>query len=434
MENLAGNEKCDAHIRHELMRARIPAVDVPREDKNPDVKYSVEGRMGEFRFTRAWYYWVVSGPTPLEIAKRLHEDPIGKEDVRVTGHCGCPPPEYPWVKHYDEDGKQLFRDPDGEEQRKYKRFIEKGILDQEGFDKARWVKDEEEEAAVAVTSVVELYHIDTDAGLRLFVDAVRDLPAAQEQQLSNRDGGTVTKLKGLTEIASDCQREAMTLQENRTGKVGAIIEADRLAVRADEREKCAKVVEEIAELRQLLATAAQYPNALVARAELREAVARVLPALLDTAKLSLKVEETLAALRHGIRRGLKPTQCKFEYDRLHGACIALMSRVCKECGGDGGDIDALKKSHAEPCCERDGDGSCDRHRDEPYLKWYQIEGTENRQGVDPNTGATLAMIDYEGGEWSLCVGDWCVGEFPYLSHAERAAEQFLRNEEADRQT
>lgn len=182
MINLAGNEKCDAYMRDELERARVPVIEVPRQDKNPDVKYSVEGRMGKFRFQRAWYYWVVNGPVPLEIAKQLYADPVGKRDVRVAGNCGCPPPERPWVDHYDAEGKQIALDPTGEEQAKFKRFIEKGILKQEQFDALHWVKDEDEEKSVAVKSVVDLYHIDTEVGLRLFVDAIKDLPEAQENE------------------------------------------------------------------------------------------------------------------------------------------------------------------------------------------------------------------------------------------------------------
>jgi len=97
MKNLAGNTGCDPILRQELQTAGIEIVEhdspLPRE-----VPASVTGqltRKGEvgFTFTRAWYYWVVSGDVPLKVAKKMYQDPVGKKDIRVAGHCGCPPPE-----------------------------------------------------------------------------------------------------------------------------------------------------------------------------------------------------------------------------------------------------------------------------------------------------------------------------------------------------
>lgn len=46
----------------------------------------------EFVFVRRWSYWSVTGYVPLDTAVKMYRDPIGKRDVRVAGHCGCPPP------------------------------------------------------------------------------------------------------------------------------------------------------------------------------------------------------------------------------------------------------------------------------------------------------------------------------------------------------
>lgn len=98
MKNLAGDKNCDDTIKLELRRAGIPFVKDARH--TGEVPYSVTGCLGKFTFVRAWYYWMVRGNLPLEVAKELHENPVGKTDVRVVGHCGCPPPEE-WATKLD---------------------------------------------------------------------------------------------------------------------------------------------------------------------------------------------------------------------------------------------------------------------------------------------------------------------------------------------
>lgn len=166
MKNLAGVVACDEYIRRELERARIPAVDVERV-RHPDVSYSVIGKLGPFEFRRAWYYWTVDGPVPLDVARELYEDPVGKEDVRVAGHCGCPPPEHPWVTYFDAEGFQLVTDPERKLEKERDALKAKGML---SLDSLRFVDDA---ASVAVRAIVGTYHIDTEVGLRLFVDTIR---------------------------------------------------------------------------------------------------------------------------------------------------------------------------------------------------------------------------------------------------------------------
>lgn len=173
MQNLAGNKNCDREIRRELERARIDVVE--GQATRGEVPYTITGSLAGWTFERAWYYWVAKGQLPLEIAKQLYADPIGKTDVRVAGHCGCPPPEPPWVTCYDAEGNQLWSDPDGEEARKAVGFVERGLLKAEQFAGQRFVPDA---PSVAARIVVESYHIDSEAGLRLFADALRSLEAA----------------------------------------------------------------------------------------------------------------------------------------------------------------------------------------------------------------------------------------------------------------
>jgi hypothetical protein len=118
MANLAGRPDADTHIRRELRRARVPAV--VTKPSGREVAYSVIGVLDSFVFTRAWTYWVVEGPVPLSVAEELYTDPVGRTDIRAAGDAGCRPPD-----------------------------------------------------TVAKQGVVNLYHIDTELGLRVFVDAIR---------------------------------------------------------------------------------------------------------------------------------------------------------------------------------------------------------------------------------------------------------------------
>jgi hypothetical protein len=115
MRNLAGDDDADRFIRRELDEATVERVVHPECIPNSEVPTTITGKLGPFKFKRLWYYWSVRGHVPLSVAKELYADPEGRERVRVDGHCGCLP-------------------PDGD---------------------------------------VDLYHIDTQAGLNLFVDTIR---------------------------------------------------------------------------------------------------------------------------------------------------------------------------------------------------------------------------------------------------------------------
>jgi len=117
--NMAGLPNCDEFIEKELIEAQIPIrsghenwkYTPPKThssgmivvanwedykahwDCKDEVPYHIIGVLGDITFKRAWYYWRVQGNVPLKIAKKMYEDPIGKKDVRVSGHCGCPPPK-----------------------------------------------------------------------------------------------------------------------------------------------------------------------------------------------------------------------------------------------------------------------------------------------------------------------------------------------------
>lgn len=124
MRNLAGQDDCDIYIREELEKAGIMPFALSEPGRS-EVPYTVFGclgakslseedqrffdRMGttlefaatmsSFVFSRAWYYWCVSGYVPLPIAEEMYANPNGIKDIRVAGHCACPPPSE-WLAHH----------------------------------------------------------------------------------------------------------------------------------------------------------------------------------------------------------------------------------------------------------------------------------------------------------------------------------------------
>lgn len=144
------DEKVDKTILSELSIANIPVLTLPSHSRsgvpykvmgvltgknnfkvyqeifswyNPDNDFTIHA---EFVFIRAWYYWVVKGFVPLEVANELYEDPYGRKSVRAAGDASADSSPAKLVKPYLVCGKK----------------------------------------------VVDSYHIDDQAGLNLFVRTV----------------------------------------------------------------------------------------------------------------------------------------------------------------------------------------------------------------------------------------------------------------------
>jgi len=173
MENLAGNDSCDKIIRDELEDCLIASVDTGR--LQAEVPSSLTGVLGPYRFRRAWRYYVMEGPVPMKVAEELYADPIGKKDVRVAGHCECPPPEEPWIGVYDPWTLTSVRVRDD-----YRRQITKALeLNSPGeieseMERAEkhFVMVDDEPERYGFRGICS-YHIDSLAGLRLFADTIR---------------------------------------------------------------------------------------------------------------------------------------------------------------------------------------------------------------------------------------------------------------------
>lgn len=172
MQNLAGHEEADSYIKDELTRAGITVVQNSAKSGEVVTQYKGElnTKYGKFSFKRAWYFWIVDGPVPQDIAERLYEHPEGKKNVRVGGHYGCPhPTEYGAERFDQETGKKVISIEE------YTKFIEwfRQMGDKASIsdlEQKYVIKEDEKSCPYRVHS----YHIDSQAGLLLFVLMLTD--------------------------------------------------------------------------------------------------------------------------------------------------------------------------------------------------------------------------------------------------------------------
>lgn len=177
MINLAGRDDADREIKFELDRARITVVE--RDLRHQEVSAGLGGQLravaaagaGEWAFRRAWYYWVACADEgrglPIELARLLYADPVGKIDVRVGGHCACPPPDKYGATYLDAEGRPLVRES---ERATFENFIQNGILKPEVLNGKAFTADPKADYHHAT---IDSYHIDSEVGLRLFADVLR---------------------------------------------------------------------------------------------------------------------------------------------------------------------------------------------------------------------------------------------------------------------
>lgn len=178
MQNLAGHKDSTRICREELLAAGIPTEALNEPYGEP--QSWVGGTLNGFTFRRAWYYWIVEGPMPLDTANRLYADPIGARDVRAAGHCGCPLPGE-WAEYRDAAGVILEVDPDGKQQAEWEALIKRhpGIGEREAKERPfRFVTSIA--SVPGAKGYVMSYHVDSAEGLRLIADAIRSLAAAEK--------------------------------------------------------------------------------------------------------------------------------------------------------------------------------------------------------------------------------------------------------------
>lgn len=175
MINLAGQLDPDPTILRELARARIPVIQL-QEGGMGEVRYSVIGKYGPLEFHRGWVYWRVKGPVPLEIAKKLYADPVGSTDIRVNGNCGCPSPEsHGVIWRNPVTGKQvlpILTSSGKDAQASYLQMCQEIDRLKGQEDYYEWVDDPSKTPGLVGT--IDSYHVDTEVGLRVFIDTLRE--------------------------------------------------------------------------------------------------------------------------------------------------------------------------------------------------------------------------------------------------------------------
>ena len=158
MRNLAGRKDCDRFIRKELNKASIPIV--ARDLSKREVPASIAGQLGPFSFERAWFYWAVRGPLPLHVARKLYQHPE-RDVIRASGCAGGIHPNQVAIRIHQ--NKEIAP---AEEQADWLAFC----------DSKSYAKPDDyifsDDPKLGQRFVMS-YHIDSQAGLRAFVRAVR---------------------------------------------------------------------------------------------------------------------------------------------------------------------------------------------------------------------------------------------------------------------
>jgi len=181
MKNLAGNSDADLFIQDELLIAGIELVKIRKVAS--EVPYSIIGKLNNWEFERAWYYWRASATDgegiPLDVAIELNDRKIPRvvgnrekygEVIRVIGSAGGADPRK-WATHYDAEGIILELDPTGKRKAELDHMVEKFALDPEEH-KYNFVLNLEDYVA---KSVINSYHIDSQLGLNEFAKVIREL-------------------------------------------------------------------------------------------------------------------------------------------------------------------------------------------------------------------------------------------------------------------
>lgn len=181
MKNLAGDKNADLLVREELYLAGIP---MENEKSNGEVLFNTIGRIGKWTFRRAWYYWIVctektEDGLPLSVAMELHyrKNPIDDTmimgtSIRSGGHCECPAPdEYGSKPVYDEAFNTKLKELGYKEQ--YSNILKSNYIPISVGE----VSELCNQGKLKVNRYVNIYHIDDQIGLNIFVETLKNLQA-----------------------------------------------------------------------------------------------------------------------------------------------------------------------------------------------------------------------------------------------------------------
>lgn len=177
MKNLAGVKDADITIKEELYLAGIPMIKVDRN--TGEVPFSYVGKIGNWTFKRAWYYWIVSpdegaNGLPLDIAMELHnrkhpvKDEILGDVVRAGGHAGgLSPDDYVAQPIYNEE-LDLKLEALGYK-KEYNDFLKKEYISINFGEIAQLCRD----GKLVIDRFVDCYHIDEQIGLNEFAKLIK---------------------------------------------------------------------------------------------------------------------------------------------------------------------------------------------------------------------------------------------------------------------
>lgn len=130
-------------------------------------------RLGDFEFTHQNYYTVVDGKVPLAVAEELYSTLVGKQDIRVAGHCGCPPPKE-WLTRFDPNGKIAINNTESD---KVRAAIasKSGVAEiyEAALADGKYVLTDSEEQYNSYPAFITTYHIDSELGLYIFIQTLK---------------------------------------------------------------------------------------------------------------------------------------------------------------------------------------------------------------------------------------------------------------------
>ncbi len=119
----------------------------------------------------------VVGEVPLEVARALYT--LGRQDILVACHGGNVAPEPPFVDFYGPDDEQVIHDPSGQEEAQWDAVAgEGGAL--RDVPRPRFVRNVFLEPNVE--GFVTSYHVNSEMGLHLLVEAVREYRRKNKKQ------------------------------------------------------------------------------------------------------------------------------------------------------------------------------------------------------------------------------------------------------------
>jgi len=169
MKNLAGVKDADKTILEELHLAGIPAIKV--DTGKGEVPFSYVGKIGNWTFSRRWYYWSASVEDratgfPIEIALELHnrkhptKEEILGDTIRAGGHAGGISPDgYVGQPIYNEELDNQLENIGYKKQ--YSDLLKKEYISITVGEIAKLCNEGE----LTVKRYIDNYHIDEQIGL-----------------------------------------------------------------------------------------------------------------------------------------------------------------------------------------------------------------------------------------------------------------------------